>query len=187
LLHVTAAHLGGFVRRFLLPIAAILLTAACGSNTPAPSSSTDAKAPAGAPATSSLDAAGVFKALVATVPTAKLTWTATAANDPNHLLGRPNQYTSKIAFADSQIPSSDTQIGNSSPFKTGDVQLGGSIEVFPNPDDAAARTKYVEAVTKSVQMFAEYDYQHGDVVLRLSHFLTPDQATKYKAALDKLG
>ncbi|MGW7004871.1 hypothetical protein ACWGCW_19150 [Streptomyces sp. NPDC054933] len=177
------------MRRTVLPIAAILLTAACGTSTPQSTPATnvtanDPRAKAPAP---NLDAAAVFKSLAAAVPTAKLTETLTAANDPNHLLGRPNQYTSKIGFADSQIPDSDTQFGSTHMFKTGDVQLGGSVEVFTNPDDAAARAKYVEAVTKGVQMFTEYDYQHGDIVLRLSHFLTPDQAARYKAALDKLG
>ncbi|MFE2838337.1 hypothetical protein ACFXI6_46490 [Streptomyces mirabilis] len=172
------------MRRFILPIAAILLTAACSSSKPAPT--VDGNVPIGKPAAAKMDAAGVFKALAGAVRTAKLTWTATATNDPNHLLGRPNQYTSKVAFADSQIPKSDTELGGTSMYKTGDVELGGSVEVFPDPADAAARAKYVEAVTKSVQAFAEYDYSHGSIVLRLSRFLTPDQAAVYKKALDKL-
>ncbi|WP_369388876.1 hypothetical protein AB5J72_15745 [Streptomyces sp. CG1] len=172
------------MRRYILPIAAILLTAACSSGKGG--ATVDAKGPIGKPAASKTDAAGVFKALSASVSSAKLTWTATAENDPNHLLGRPSQYTSKIAFADSQIPSKDTELGGTKMYKTGDVQLGGSVEVFSSPDDAAARTKYVAAVTKSVPTFAEYDYQHGAIVLRLSHFLTPDQAAAYKKALDKL-
>lgn len=176
------------MRRYVLPIAAILLTAACSSTGSTPVPTLTANDPAAKAPAFSMDASAVFKALAAAVPTAKLTWTGTAENDPNHLLGRPNQYTSKIGFADSQIPADDTGFGGgSSVYKTGDVQLGGSVEVFPNPADAAARAKYVEAVTKAVQMFAEYDYVQGDVVLRLSHFLTPDQAAKYKAALDKLG
>ena len=175
------------MRRFILLIAAILLTAACSSTGhPTPGPTLTAHDPMAKVPGANLDAADVFKALAAAVPTAKLTWTGTAANDPNHLLGRPNQYTSKIAFADSRIPSSDTSFGGSSAYKTGDVQLGGSVEVFSKPGDAEARAKYVEAVTKSVQMFAEYDYVRGDIVLRLSHFLTPDQAAAYKAALDKL-
>ncbi len=172
------------MRRIVLLVPAVLLVAACGSGKAAPT--VDGSVPRGKPAASELDAARVFKTLSAAVPTAKLTWTATAANDPNHLLGRPNQYTSKIAFADSQIPAKDTELGGTKMYETGDVQLGGSVEVFSSPDDAAARTKYVAAVTKSVQAFVEYDYQHGAVVLRLSHLLTPAQAAKYKAALDKL-
>ncbi|KIZ16813.1 hypothetical protein [Streptomyces natalensis] len=173
------------MRRIVLLVPAVLLATACSSGTSKPS--VHAHDPVGTPAASTRDAAGVFKALAGAVPTAKMAWTATAANDPNHLLGRPNQYTSKIAFADSQIPAKDTEPGGAKMYKTGDVQLGGSVEVFSSPGDAAARTKYVAAVTKTVQWFAEYDYQHGDIVLRLSHLLTPDQAAKYKAALDKLG
>ncbi|MFZ1176905.1 MAG: hypothetical protein WAO15_11685, partial [Mycobacterium sp.] len=131
---------------------------------------------------SNLDATAVFKALAATVPTARLTGVVTAENDPNSLLGRPNEYTSKITFSDSQIPASDVQFA-----KPGDVDLGGGIEVFSTADDAAARAKYIQAIVKSMPMFSEYDYVHGDVVLRVSHYLTPDQAAKYKAVLDKLG
>jgi hypothetical protein len=142
------------VRRTVLPIAAILLTAACGTSTPQSTPATnvtanDPRAKAPAP---NLDAAAVFKSLAAAVPTAKLTETLTAANDPNHLLGRPNQYTSKIGFADSQIPDGYTQFGSTHMFKTGDVQLGGSVEVFTNPDDAAARAKLRVPIITSSQV-----------------------------------
>ena len=171
------------MRRTVLPIAAILLTAACssgGHSSPGPTLTANdpvAKAPA-----SNLDAAGVFKALAAAVPTAKQTGTVTAANDPNNLLGRPNEYTSKITFSDSRVPASDTQF-----LKAGDVQLGGAIEVFSAPADAAARTQYIQSVTKALPAAAEYDYQHGNVLVRVSHYLTPDQAKSYQAAVNKLG
>ncbi|MEV7782989.1 hypothetical protein [Kitasatospora sp. NPDC088351] len=46
-------------------------------------------------------AAAAFTAVAKAVPTAKLGKTVTAEDDPNHLLGRPGQYTSKVTFTDS--------------------------------------------------------------------------------------
>ncbi|WP_055491690.1 hypothetical protein [Streptomyces sp. TP-A0356] len=169
------------MRRFVLPIAAavLLLTTACNNGKATPT--VDGSVPIGKPAASKLDATSAFKQLSAAVPTAKLSGTVTADNDPNHLLGRPNQYTSKITFTDSRIKASDVQF-----TKPGDVDRGGAIEVFTDPTDAAARAKYIQAVTKSMPALAEYDYVHGTVLVRVSHYLTPAQAAAYKAAADGL-
>jgi hypothetical protein len=100
----------------------------------------------------------------------------TAKNDPNDLLGRPNQYTSKVMFKDTRL--------NPDPMaKEFDVQNGGSIEVFEDEDDAIARAKYLKTLTKSFSPLAEYSYRRGTVLLRLSHRLTPDQAAEYEDAL----
>jgi hypothetical protein len=100
----------------------------------------------------------------------------TAKNDPNELLGRPNQYTSKVMFKDNRL--------NSDPMaKEFDVQNGGSIEVFEDEDDAIARAKYLKNLTKSLSPLAEYSYRNDTVLLRLSHRLTPDQAAEYEDAL----
>ncbi|CCB73347.1 conserved protein of unknown function [Streptantibioticus cattleyicolor NRRL 8057 = DSM 46488] len=115
------------------------------------------------------------------MPTAHLTGTVTAENDPNHLLGRPNQYTSKVTFSDSRVPAGDT-----SHLDATDIGKGGAIEAFATPADAEARAKYVQAVTKSMPALAEYDYQHGTILIRVSHFLTPAQAAAYKTAADKI-
>jgi hypothetical protein len=100
----------------------------------------------------------------------------TAENDPNDLLGRPNQYTSKVMF-------NDTRLKPDPMAKGFDVQNGGSIEVFEDEDEAIARAEYLENVTKSFAPFAEYSYREGTVLLRLSHRLTPDQAAEYEDAL----
>ena len=50
----------------------------------------------------------VFNRIAAQVPTASLVKVYTEDDDPNRLLGRPNGYTSKIAFADSRISNADT-------------------------------------------------------------------------------
>jgi hypothetical protein len=100
----------------------------------------------------------------------------TAKTDPNDLLGRPNQYTSKVIFNDTRL--------NPDPMAKGfDVQNGGSIEVFKDEDDAIARAKYLKNLTKSLSPLAEYSYREGTVLLRLSHRLTPTQAAEYEDAL----
>lgn len=171
------------MRRILTTTAAVaLLTlAGCSSTTTSTDSSTRstaAKAAAGKP----LNATTALAAITASVPSAKLTSTVTAANDGNHLLGRPGQYTSRVTFADSRIAKSDTD-----GFHKGDTELGGSVEVCANEADAAARAKYIQAVTRSIPALAEYDFVRGTVVVRVSHFLTPAQAADYKAATAKLG
>ncbi|WP_162130497.1 hypothetical protein [Streptantibioticus cattleyicolor] len=166
--------------------AALLLTAACSSSASDPHSnealgkSSTPTAPSSA-AGSAANASAAFKTVATAVPTAHLTGTVTAENDPNHLLGRPNQYTSKVTFSDSRVPAGDT-----SHLDATDIGKGGAIEAFATPADAEARAKYVQAVTKSMPALAEYDYQHGTILIRVSHFLTPAQAAAYKTAADKI-
>jgi hypothetical protein len=100
----------------------------------------------------------------------------TAKNDPNDLLGRPNQYTSKVMFKDTRLKADPMA-------KQLDVQNGGSIEAFKDEDDAKARAKYLKNLTKSFSPFAEYSYREGTVLLRLSHRLTPKQAAEYEDVL----
>ncbi|MFD8420330.1 hypothetical protein [Streptomyces sp. NPDC059466] len=128
-----------------------------------------------------LDAGAAFTELSGKVGSAKLSGTVTAENDPNKLLGRPNQYTSKITFSDSRI-SADDVTGTDK----GDVSRGGAIEAFSSGADATARAEYIQAVTKGMPALSEYDYVHGTVVVRVSHYLTPKQAAVYKAAADGL-
>ncbi|RXS84226.1 hypothetical protein EST92_11755 [Streptomyces sp. TM32] len=161
-------------------IAAALSVAGCttGDSKPGTASAKDHATPRTA---TKLDAATALNDIAAMVTTAKQNGTVTAANDPNHLLGRPSQYTSKVTFADSRVPASDR-----SGHKAGDIELGGAIEVFANAADASTRAKYIQAVTKGMPALGEYDYVHGAVVIRVSRHLTPQQARQYKEAADKL-
>jgi len=162
--------------------AALILCAgltACSSTSP---KANDDAGKASATGSQPLTATNALTQISAKVQDAKLSGTVTAANDPNHLLGRPNQYTSKVTFTDSRIKTADVE-----GTKEGDVERGGAVEVFATPADAAARAKYIQAVTKSLPALAEYDYVHGTVVVRVSHYLTPEQAAGYKTAADKLG
>ncbi|MFD5731970.1 hypothetical protein ACFWIY_03945 [Streptomyces sioyaensis] len=161
-------------------IAAALSVAGCmsGGSKPDTASAKDHATPKAA---TKLDAATALNDIAATVTTAKQNGIVTAANDPNHLLGRPSQYTSKVTFADSRVPASDR-----SGHKAGDVELGGAIESFANAADASTRAKYIQAVTKGMPALGEYDYVHGALVIRISRLLTPRQAGQYKAAAAKL-
>jgi hypothetical protein len=149
-------------------IAAALTLAGC--------SSSDSKSPA-----STKDAASAWAAVHAAVPTSRFTLSVTEANDGNHLIGRPSQYTSAMKFSDSRV-----NIGDVDGLDKDDVQRGGGIEVFSNHGDAATRAKYIQAVTKALPVAAEYDYVHGAVLVRVSHYLTPSQAREYDQAAAKL-
>ena len=98
--------------------------------------------------------------------------------DENHLLGRPNGYTSKTNWVDTRIPN---QMGGF------DVDGGGSAEVFSNAADAKDRFDYLAGWTKSdPALAAEYDYLLGKVVLRVSTTLIPSQAADYKKKAEEI-
>ncbi|MFB5192701.1 hypothetical protein [Alicyclobacillus fastidiosus] len=102
----------------------------------------------------------------------------TASNDPNHLLGRPGEYTSKVNFIDTRVKeavSGGIEISN-----------GGSIEVFPNTTSAKKRYTYISSIAQSAPMFEEYDYLDGKVLMRISDDLTPTQEKQYVADLKKI-
>lgn len=94
----------------------------------------------------------------------------TEENDVNELLGRPNQYISKINFADSRKDQVDIE----------NNPVGGSIEVFNNNEDAEARKKHVEDIIKATGMFNQYIYIENNVLLRIDGALTPEQAKEYE-------
>ncbi|MCP1355421.1 hypothetical protein [Aneurinibacillus migulanus] len=104
------------------------------------------------------------------------TETYTASNDPNNLLGRPGQYTSKVNFVDTSIK---TDVINSI-----EVTNGGSVEMFDNEEDAKNRYDYISGIAKKMGgPFSEYDYLEGKVLIRVSKEFTPDQAKRYEKAL----
>ncbi|MEU5596665.1 hypothetical protein [Streptomyces sp. NPDC020298] len=161
--------------------AVALLAGLAGCSNSSPASSTGS-GKGNAAASRPLTASTAFTRLSSKVASAKLSGTVTAATDPNHLLGRPGQYTSKVTFTDSRIKAADVE-----GTKEGDVDRGGAVEVFADQAAAQARAKYVQAVTKSLPAAAEYDYVHGSVLVRVSHYLTPAQAAAYKTATNGLG
>lgn len=100
----------------------------------------------------------------------------TEEDDPNKLLGRPGQYTSKANFHDSRLEFFGPEISASD---------GGSVEVFGSDGDAATRKEYLEALGTS-PLFLEYDYQIDNVLLRLSKDLAPSQTAQYERAFDQI-
>lgn len=96
--------------------------------------------------------------------------------DENELLGRPNQYTSKVNFADDRAEQFDIEVN----------PVGGSVEVFNNKDDAKARHDYLDGIGKSSSLFAQYLYLYDNVLLRIDYNLTPSQAEQYEKAFISL-
>ena len=70
-------------------------------------------------------------ALGESIPELKLVQVYTAANDPNHLLGRPGGYTSKAAFSDSRVSPADVE-----GLDKDAIERGGSVEVFKTQEEA---------------------------------------------------
>ncbi|MFD7915953.1 hypothetical protein ACFV30_35455 [Streptomyces sp. NPDC059752] len=164
-------------------VTAILL-AGCGTATSStPKAAPNGQAGEAAPAAGNAmaDASSAFTAVSAAVPSAKLGTTVTAESDPNHMLGRPHGYTSKITFTDARIPAEQTE-GR----ENDDLELGGSIEVFPTAAEAKSRADYIQAASTAMPTLAEYDYLHGATLVRVSRLLTPAQAADYEKAAAKL-
>ena len=162
-------------------VLALLLTTACGGSSQS-ASSTPSPTPTPTPhvAHAGQSADQLLQGLKSHGLPVGVSFTYTAANDLNHLLGRPGQYIGKVNFKDTRI----TGYGQGANISVSD---GGSIEVFANTTDAKKRFAYLQALSKSgVGLFAEYEYLDGVVILRISNQLTPDQAAQYQAALKTL-
>jgi hypothetical protein len=161
----------------LLVIAA--LAAGCGSPSAAPASAppaspTSPHAQATPAAVRALTAAQVTRELRAHGLPVTGIKVLNAADDSNHLLGRPGEYTSKTEFADSRITGEAGQ----------GVAAGGSVAVFASHAAAVRRARYIQGIVQAAPALgAEYDYVAGAVLLRVSGQLTPAQARQYKAAL----
>ena len=166
--------------RVAAAVAAALALAGCGgqaastSSQPAASPAPSAPAPATQARVIALTAGQVTRALQARGLPVTGIEVLTAASDPNHLLGRPGEYTSKTEFADSRITGEAGQ----------GVAAGGSVEVFAGHAGAVRRARYIQAIVQAdPALGAEYDYVAGAVLLRVSGQLTPAQARRYKTAL----
>jgi hypothetical protein len=110
----------------------------------------------------------------------------TAENDPNNLLGRPNQYIEKASWEDKRIKQ---QPDYNPAHKGSSIDLapeGGTIEIFASRENLEARKQYVEAVTSKMSPLAQYSYVHGNALIRLEKELTPSQAAEYEKALKEL-
>lgn len=165
-------------RGIVLGIMLMVLLVGCGGG----GAASEASAPPASSPSPSVEKPLTAEAVVAALQAAGLpigeVKVYTADSDPNALLGRPGQYAGKAAFHDSRID--DTAA------PAFDVQRGGSVEFFGSAGDARQRADYIATVTQGIAPLLEYDYQHGKILLRLSHQLTPEQAAEYEAALKAL-
>jgi hypothetical protein len=174
----------------VLAVAGCLTLAACGgsdqpsaaSGATRSSSTTASTTGAAAPSSSAvMDAAAVLAKLKSAGLPITDSATVTEANDGNHLLGRPGQYVSKVAFADSRV---GTPIDQADPGN----DAGGSIEVFANASDAQARSDYIQQVLEKLGPMAgtEYHYLSGPVLVRVTGDLPPSAAKEYETAVTDL-
>jgi hypothetical protein len=98
----------------------------------------------------------------------------TAENDPNKLLGRPNQYTGKANWSDKRVEALTPD------------ERSMTVEIFATAEDLENRRKYVENIGKSMSALTQYQYVHKNALLRLDHKLTPEQAAEYEKIFKSL-
>lgn len=193
------------MKRILLAL--FLLATACGSDDET-AAQTDEKSnntpvsqdtvPAAKPDAKPNDAASIVAALKAKGLPIAAVKVYTENDDPNSLLGRPGQYTSKANFHDRRLDP-PVELGQCEPIPPGappdaepvchdkpkdpGVEHGGSVETFASSDDAKRRADYVKRISQSFGPLVEYDFLQGKVLLRLSKDLTPTQAKQYEQTL----
>ena len=167
------------------------LTAGCSSSAEegtvaAPSTTAVAPAPssAAAPTTTaaSLDAAAVLAELQGAGLPITDSAAVTETNDANKLIGRPGQYVSKVAFADSRVGQPIDQVAPGN-------DAGGSIEVFATASDAQTRSDYIQKSLASLGPAAgtEYHYLAGTALVRVTGVLPPSAAAQYETAVAAIG
>lgn len=103
----------------------------------------------------------------------------TEDTDLNKMLGRPNQYTSKVKFEDLRLEQMDESFEEYEP-------TGGTIEVFSNEKDMQSRKEYLEYLTSSSSFFAQYMYTKDVYILRINYQLTPTQAQEYEKIFNEI-
>ena len=168
---------GRRIRVLAVAMAVVGAIAACGGDGGESESTTS---PAGADQAegSTLTAAEVVDRLqTAGLPIGTVT-AYDEASDPNGLLGRPGQYTGKSVFIDTRLEASAGSV-------TG-VEAGGDVESFDSEQALSDRANYLSAFADEPPLGGWYQYEAGNVILRVSFDLTPDQAAQYDAALQDI-
>lgn len=104
--------------------------------------------------------------------------TQTENDDPNNLLGRPGQYTSRA--------SADVEGGDLT-AKDGAIDRGIVVEAFPSAADAQRRSDYIEGILKGSPLLGtEWHYLSGAVLVRVTGKVKPSAAAKVEAAVKGL-
>jgi len=116
----------------------------------------------------------------------------TSSTDPNGLLGRPGGYASKTAWVDRRAVAYDARtsglsyamtLGTDLKADPGGIDNGGGVEVYPTAQGAEKRCAYLSAF-QGGPVGDGYDWTAGCAVLRLSNYLTPQQAKAYQRAFE---
>jgi hypothetical protein len=98
----------------------------------------------------------------------------TEENEPNSLMNKPGQYTSK----------SDFGINGYDDFG-GDEIIGGTVEVFLNRADAQARKNYIDELGRHLAFLSEASFIAFDYVLiRFDHELPASMVDEFMAAIE---
>jgi hypothetical protein len=149
------------------------------SSSPAAEGSTSAASETTA---ASLDAPAVLQKLQAAGLPITDSIVITEDNDPNNLIGRPGQYTSKVVFADQRT-------GVALDRTTPDNEAGGSVEVFADAAAAKTRSDYIQKTLSSLGPVAgtEYHYLTGTALVRVAGTLPPSAAGQYETAVKAMG
>ena len=159
--------LGDIIVRFAAVALACLILTGCGGAAPKDQGNDVAPEASVKEATAS-DVFEQFKSAGLPVSDVKV---VTEASDDNQLLGRPNQYISKVFFFDARHPKVEGEDNEN------------TIEVFANEADAKGRYDYIENVTKGVPILLQYQLLNGKTLVRLSKAVLPSEAEEYKKTL----
>lgn len=97
-------------------------------------------------------------------------------NDPNNLIGRPGQYTSAARLTDARAAGGDG------------IDAGAVVEVFATPQDAQARSDYIQDTLAELgpAFGTEWHHLQGSHLLRVSGTLVPSVNDEYAAAWKEL-
>ncbi len=104
-------------------------------------------------------------------PIKKYSVYTTNSSDPNHLIGKPNQYKSKADFIDKDYYN-EYYADN----------YTGTIEVFSNSSDASRRNRYLKTIFDAVPSFAQRIYQYSNVLVRIDYGVPVKRLNFYKNA-----
>jgi hypothetical protein len=156
---------------------------AAGSATASSSTAASSNSSAAAATTvAKLDAPSLLKKLHAAGLPITDSVVITENNDPNNLIGRPGQYTSKVVFA-------DPRAGKALDKATPDNGSGGSVEVFADATAAKTRSDYIQRSLAALGPVAgtEYHYLTGPALVRVTGKLPPSKAAQYETAVKAMG
>ncbi|WP_218220433.1 hypothetical protein [Nesterenkonia sp. Act20] len=120
----------------------------------------------------------VAEAVTEAVGSATEVTEVTEDNDPNDLIGRPNGYTGAAVIADE----------GGEPSEDLGVDTGATVEQWGSESDAQARSDYIQEIQKEGGgiLGSEWNYLHGEFLLRVSGELKPSTADEYEAAFNEL-